>query len=94
MNRRHFITLLGGMMAANAVAANKPQPERMRRIAILAPGVPGDVELKALPTALWEQWENWVGQKGKIYGPILAGTPPISIARAVARRKLLTRRRM
>lgn len=51
MRRRKFLTLLGSTVAAKTVAAGKLQPERIRRIGILAPGVRGDAQTKALSAA-------------------------------------------
>ena len=66
MNRREFITLLGGAAAAWPVVARAQRPEKMRRIGVLMNFAADDVEgqqrlaafLQGLQEAGWEVGRN------------------------------------
>jgi len=47
LQRREFITLIGGAAAAWPIAAQAQQPERMRRIGVLIPTTADDAGYQA-----------------------------------------------
>ena len=77
MNRRRFITLLGGAAAAWPLAARAQQPERMRHIGVLM-GVADDAETKSWVAAFRKRLDElgWkVGSNLQIEERWTAGDP-------------------
>jgi ABC-type uncharacterized transport system substrate-binding protein len=60
MQRRGFITLLGGVAAAWPLAGRAQQPERMRRIGVILPAAADDPEFQA-NVAAFHQWLALLG---------------------------------
>jgi putative tryptophan/tyrosine transport system substrate-binding protein len=65
MNKRLFITLLGGAAAAFPLAATAQQPERMRRISVLMSNAEADLEALARVRALEQGLQKLGFTKGK-----------------------------
>jgi putative ABC transport system substrate-binding protein len=65
VNRRSFITLLGGAAAAWPLAARAQQPERMRRIGVLMPYTADDPEIKSRLTAFRQALERLGWSEGR-----------------------------
>ena len=65
MKRREFITLLGGATAAWPLAARAQQPERMRRIGVLAAFAEDDPDLQAWLSAFQQGLERLGWSEGR-----------------------------
>ena len=72
MQRREFITLLGGAAAAWPLAARAQQPERMRRIGVLVNGPETDAEVAARIAAFRKALQDLAGSPVRICGLIFA----------------------
>ena len=61
MQRRDFITLLGGAVAIYPLAARAQQPERVRRIGLLTGYAESDPEGQSPVAAFRQVSANWDG---------------------------------
>ena len=73
MNRREFITLLGGAAAAWPLAARAQQPERMQRVGALMGFAESDPEGQIFIAAFREGLHNlgWTAALAAMHGPDL-----------------------
>jgi putative ABC transport system substrate-binding protein len=65
MKRREFIRLAGGAAAAWPAAALTQQPEKMRRVGVLMPGVAADPESKARAAAFQQALAEFGWNEGR-----------------------------
>ena len=73
LERREFITLLGGAAAAWPLAARAQQAERLRRIGVLLGFPESDSEAKAWLTAFEEGLQSSGGPRVAIFVSIIVG---------------------
>ena len=76
MNRREFITLLGGAAAAWPLAARAQQGERVRRIGVLLPAAADDVEAQTRVGAFLQGLQQSGRSIGQTCGLIPVGPRP------------------
>jgi hypothetical protein len=73
MNRRDFITLLGGAAVAWPLAASAQQPSSVRRIGVLMGWNESDREAQSNLAHLFRNCSNWAGQTVATCGSTIVG---------------------
>src|SRR5262245_51552818 len=86
MNRREFITLLGGAAAAWPLAARAQQHDRVRRIGVLLPYHDRDPEGLANLAAFRKSLQELGWAEGRKFGSIIAGPQATASGLALTRR--------